>query len=95
MSNVRFSRPDNFPPIVNNLIIINVLVYVAQIMLDRQFQLTDKFTLQPIISDHLKEALALHAPTVHIPHFSPYQIFTTCLPMHLLLLLIRFPIFFI
>ena len=30
MSNVRFTRPDRFPPIVKNLIIINVLAWIAQ-----------------------------------------------------------------
>lgn len=76
MSNVRFSRPSNFPPIVKNLIIINVLVAIAQAIMDERYQLTDKLTLQPIISNELKEALAHNAPTVEIPHFSPYQIFT-------------------
>lgn len=76
MSNFRFTRPSNFPPVIKNLIIINVLVAIAQLMLDQQFQLTDKFTLEPIISDRLKEALAQNAPSVGIPHFSPYQIFT-------------------
>jgi len=75
MSNVRFTRSDNFP-VVKNLVVINVLVFVAQIIFDNQYQITEKFTLQPIISDHLREALRQNAPTVEIPHFSPYQIFT-------------------
>jgi membrane associated rhomboid family serine protease len=76
MSNFRFTRPSNFPPVIKNLIIINVLVAVAQLMLDQQFQLTDKLTLDPIISGQLKEALAQNAPSVSIPRFSPYQVFT-------------------
>jgi membrane associated rhomboid family serine protease len=76
MSEFRYARPNNFPPIVKNLIIINVLVFVAQTIFDSQYQLTNKFTLQPIISDRLKEALAHNAPNVEIPHFSPYQVFT-------------------
>lgn len=32
MSNFQFSRPDNFPPVVKNLLIINCLVFVAQII---------------------------------------------------------------
>jgi membrane associated rhomboid family serine protease len=76
MSNFRFTRPNTFPPIVKNLIIINILVFVAQAIFDQQFHLTDKLTLQPIISGHLKDALAHNAPSVEIPHFSPYQIFT-------------------
>src|SRR5215831_2401069 len=77
MSNFRFTRPDAFPPIVKNLILINVLVFVAQTIFDSQFHLTNKFTLQPIISDHLKEQLPLTGlPSEKIPQFSPYQIFT-------------------
>ena len=76
MSNFRYTRHDSFPPVVKNLIIINVLVFIAQTIFDHQFQITDKFTLQPIISDHLREVLNQGAPTDIIPHFSPYQIFT-------------------
>lgn len=32
MSDFRYYKPDNFPPIVKNLIIINVLVFVAQLV---------------------------------------------------------------
>jgi membrane associated rhomboid family serine protease len=60
MSNFKFTRPDNFPPIVKNLIIINVIVYVAQLMLQKDFQLTSKIGLWPVES----------------PHFQPYQFFT-------------------
>jgi membrane associated rhomboid family serine protease len=76
MSEFRFTRPDSFPPIVKNLIIINILVFVAQAILDSQFQLTEKLTLQPIISDQLRDALSNIVPESHIPEFSPYQIFT-------------------
>jgi rhomboid-like protein len=48
MSDFKYYRPNNFPPIVKNLIIINVLVYVAQKLLDRQFDLTNKLALYPI-----------------------------------------------
>jgi membrane associated rhomboid family serine protease len=92
MSQFRFTRPGNFPPIIKNLIIINVLVAVAQLLFDQQFQLTNLFTLEPIISEELKEALARNAPMVSIPHFSPYQVFThmfthaplSVMPFHLL-----------
>jgi len=76
MSQFRFTRPSNFPPIIKNLIIINVLVAVAQLILDQQFELTNKFTLEPLIPDRLKEVMAQNAPGVSIPQFSPYQIFT-------------------
>jgi membrane associated rhomboid family serine protease len=60
MSDFKFTRPNNFPPIVKNLIIINVIVYVAQLMLEKDFQLTSKIGLWPVES----------------PHFQPYQFFT-------------------
>jgi|SRR6185503_5871550 len=75
MSNVRFSRSDHFP-VVKNLVIINVLVFLAQTIFDKQYQLTNKFTLQPIVSNELREALFRVDPTFEVPHFSPYQIFT-------------------
>ena len=40
-------RPDNFPPIVKNLIIINVLVFVAQSTIPG---LTEKLVMYPILS---------------------------------------------
>ena len=61
MSNIRFTRPDRFPPIVKNLIIINVLVWIAQLSLDSQYQLTVKGALWPVST----------------PFFKPYQIFTS------------------
>jgi len=60
MSNFRFTRPDRFPPIVKNLIIINVLVWVAQLIYDKQWGLTIKIGLWPI----------------ETPMFKPYQIAT-------------------
>jgi membrane associated rhomboid family serine protease len=77
MSNFRYTRPDSFPPVVKNLIIINVLIFLAQTIFDSQFHLTDKFTLQPIISGHLREQLTQGGfPSDVIPHFTPYQVFT-------------------
>ena len=65
MSNVRFTRPSGFPPIVKNLIIINVLVWVAQLIYDKHdgmitMFLTSKIALFPITD----------------PDFKPYQIAT-------------------
>jgi membrane associated rhomboid family serine protease len=60
MSNFRPVRPDNFPPVVKNLIILNVLVWVAQLVLDKQFQLTYHMGLW----------------SLNTPLFQPYQIFT-------------------
>jgi len=61
MSNFRFTRPDRFPPIVKNLIILNVLAWIAQLSLDAQYNITWKGALWPVNS----------------PNFEPYQIFTS------------------
>src|SRR2546423_11305413 len=60
MSNFKYYRPINFPPITKNLIIINVLVYIAQSVLDNQYHLTEKLMLYP----------------VQDRNFAPYQIAT-------------------
>jgi len=60
MSNMRTYRSDSFPPIVKNLIILNALVYIAQITVGRQFGLTEILMLYPI----------------DLPQFKPYQLFT-------------------
>lgn len=61
MSNVRFRPVNSFPPIVKNLIIINVLAWLAQLTLDRQYQITGHGALWPVNS----------------PFFEPYQVFTS------------------
>ena len=64
MTEYRNIRPDRFPPIVKNLIIINVLVWVAQLIYDKKdgltFFLTSKLGLYPVNS----------------PEFRPYQVAT-------------------
>ncbi len=60
MSNFRFTRIDRFPPVVKNLIIINVLVWVAQLIFDKQWGLTYRIGLWP----------------ADTPLFEPYQIAT-------------------
>jgi membrane associated rhomboid family serine protease len=60
MSEFRYTRPSNFPPVIKNLIIINVLVWIAQLFFDQQYDLSAKLGMWPIESDH----------------FRPYQIAT-------------------
>ena len=49
MRDFRYYRPNSFPPIVKNLIIINVLVWVAQLIFDKQGTgLTMKLALYPL-----------------------------------------------
>lgn len=57
---MQYYRPNSPAPVVKNLIILNVLVFVAQITLENQFQLTEKLMLYPVMFDE----------------FRPYQIFT-------------------
>jgi membrane associated rhomboid family serine protease len=56
----RYTRPERFPAIVKNLIIINILVWIAQLIYDRQWGLTPRIGLWPIDS----------------PYFEPYQVAT-------------------
>jgi membrane associated rhomboid family serine protease len=51
---------DRFPPVVKNLIIINILVWVAQLIYDKQLGITMKIALWPVDS----------------PFFEPYQVAT-------------------
>jgi membrane associated rhomboid family serine protease len=51
MSDFRYTRPSGFPPIIKNLIIINVLVWVAQLMF-ASYNLTERIGLWPIESPH-------------------------------------------
>ena len=51
MSEFKFHRPSAFPPIIKNLIIINVLVWLAQLIIPG---LTDKFGLWPIQSAYFE-----------------------------------------
>jgi membrane associated rhomboid family serine protease len=60
MSNFQFTRPSAFPPVVKNLIIINVLVFTAQMLFREQFDLTAKIGLWPVESTN----------------FRPYQVVT-------------------
>ena len=69
-------RPDNFPPIVKNLIIINVLVWVAQLALESQFQITEKIMLYPIMPQRLHDILVASNAMEPAQKFEPYQIAT-------------------
>jgi membrane associated rhomboid family serine protease len=61
MSNSQYYRPNRFPPVIKNLIIVNALVFVAQLTFQNQ---------QGVISD----LFALH--DVHSVYFKPHQIVT-------------------
>ncbi len=77
MNDFRYTRPDTFPPIVKNLIIINALVFLAQITLS-QFHVTEYIQLYPIMPEKLLQILE-QSPNVPYSqgfHFEPYQIAT-------------------
>ncbi len=76
MTDFRSYKPDSFPPIVKNLIIINVLVYLAQIMLASQFQVTERISLYPIMPRELQEILMNSNIYEPFEKFQPYQIAT-------------------
>jgi len=62
MSNFQYYRPNRFPPVVKNLIIINALVFVAQMTLGGE-------------KDHtINNLFALH--DVHSVFFQPHQLIT-------------------
>ncbi len=67
MSDFRFTRPNRFPPVVKNLIIVNVLVFVAQLTLREKFPLENWFALHDVRSvffqpHQLITYLFMHAP---------------------------------
>ncbi len=64
MSDFQNTRPDRFPPIVKNLLIINVLVWIAQLIYDKKDGLTMFLT----------QKLALFP--IDDPEFRPYQVAT-------------------
>src|SRR5437868_2797083 len=74
MSNFRYTRPDAFPPIVKNLIIINVLVFIAQLTMG-QYHITERISLYPVMPHELQQIL-LNSGRKPYETFYPYQIAT-------------------
>src|SRR6476469_7885917 len=54
MAEFRMGRFGGIPPVVKNLIIINALVYLAQVSLDSFLGITDKIALYNLSSSHFK-----------------------------------------
>src|SRR5829696_5717707 len=75
MNDNRSYRMDNFPPIVKNIIIINVLVFIAQKTLG-QYQITERLMLYPIMPKRLHEILVESGIFEAHQKFEPYQIAT-------------------
>ncbi len=68
MSAFRYTRPDNFPPVLKNIIIINVLVFLAQEFIG------DKFSLPGLEPLGLTGVLGLWP--INSEFFRPYQLIT-------------------
>ena len=83
---MRYTRPDSFPPIVKNLIIINALVYLAQVTLG----VTHWLELYPAMPEQLHRLLVRDGAYNETQGFEPYQIATHMFshspynPMHIL-----------
>lgn len=76
MSDFRYYRPNNFPPVVKNLIIINVLVWVAEQMLESQYHIVERISLYPIMPERLHQILVSGGVYASFERFQPYQIAT-------------------
>lgn len=61
MSDFRFTRANRFPPVIKNLIIVNVLVFIAQVTFGAN---------SPVIEN----LFALH--DIHSVFFKPHQLLT-------------------
>jgi rhomboid-like protein len=76
MSAFRFTRPDNFPPVIKNLIIINVLMYVAQLTVNNGFSFSDWVQLRSIMPDELRQLLIKEGIRGSELEFKPHQLIT-------------------
>jgi membrane associated rhomboid family serine protease len=76
MSEFRYTRPNSFPPIVKNLLIINVLVFLAQSLLDKQYAITEKLMMWPVMPEKLHQLLVQTNYLDESQKFHPYQIAT-------------------
>ncbi|HEX2605962.1 MAG TPA: rhomboid family intramembrane serine protease [Flavisolibacter sp.] len=75
MSNYQFTRPDAFPPIVKNLIIINAIVWIAQNVFDSQYNLTGILALYPVQSEAFRPYQIATHMFAHAPLPAIYHIF--------------------
>jgi rhomboid family protein len=73
MSEFRYHRPSAFPPVVKNLLIINILVFVAQLALGKN-ELTEIFSLYPILPPELERIVKADLPDYYGFHW--FQLIT-------------------
>lgn len=72
MSSFNYYRPNNNPPVVLNLVIINVLAFMAQNL----FHLTNFMAMWPIMPKALRILLINNNYITDSERFIPYQLFT-------------------
>jgi membrane associated rhomboid family serine protease len=76
MSGFRTYRNENFPPVVQGLIFVNILVYILQLTLDKSLHFTERISLYPIMPAELYHVLERTGVYRSYEHFYPYQIVT-------------------
>lgn len=70
----QYTRPDSFPPIVKNLLVINGFVFLAQLTMEKTYHLTERFMLYPILPEALQKYMESSDEGYY--GFHPFQIFT-------------------
>ncbi len=74
MSSFQFTRNEKFPPVIKNIIIINVIVFVAQLLFKDQ-NLTAKIGLWPVQSSNFKPYQVVTHFFAHDPTFIFHIVF--------------------
>lgn len=74
MSSFRYSGSELFPPVIKNLLIINFLVWIAQLTLQSRIPLTDIISLHPVLPPKLESILTQTGEIADIRRFNPYQL---------------------
>ncbi len=74
MNDFRYTRPEAFPPVIKNLVIINVLVFVAELVF-RQDNLAEKLSLYPINTPFFKPYQVVTHMFAHSPEIIFHIIF--------------------
>jgi membrane associated rhomboid family serine protease len=64
-----YTRPDNFPPVIKNLLLINAVFFLAT-----EFVLRDQFVFPGVEDDGIKAVFGLWPVTSE--YFKPFQLFT-------------------
>ncbi|RYY99536.1 MAG: rhomboid family intramembrane serine protease [Chitinophagaceae bacterium] len=69
-------RPNNFPPLIKNLMIINALVYLVQVTVGKSFGFTEHTMLYPVMPKGLLGLAQQSLGADNYIGFQPYQVAT-------------------